>query len=83
MTKWERIALRIQERLAIDERRSPLSLQERREVDHGRLMDSVIGVPTGLNTLCLDTFVNLQTGPHASGHTAFYNTQHSLANYMS
>ena len=52
-------------------------------MDHGRLMDSVSGVPTGLNTLCLDTFVNLQTGPHASGHTLFHNTQHSLANYMS
>ena len=57
--------------------------EEKREVDHGRLMDSVSGVPTGLNTLCLDTFVNLQTGPHASGHTLFHNTQHSLANYMS
>ena len=52
-------------------------------MDPGRLMDSVIGVPTGLHTLCLDTFVTLQTGPRASGHTLFHNTQHSLANYMS
>lgn len=52
-----------------EEEEAPRLLQERGEVDHGRLMGSVIGVPTGLNPFCLDTFVNLQTGPRASGHT--------------